>query len=1245
MKTISKKILSALSAGIMLTSAIAPQCYAASKSDSGTVYISDVKEFLKFSENCTLDSWSVGKKFTLTADINLEYMDFTPIPIFGGTFKGNGHSIYGLKIKSAGSGVGLFRYVASSGVIENLKVDGIVTPDGTQNRIGGIAGENSGTIKSCTFNGTVIGKESVGGIAGNNTEKGQIISCSTFGTIRGKTGTGGITGNNSGTVINCENNAGINLTQNSTLPNPSDINVDKIFEGESEEDSILNSCSDTGGISGYSDGIVQSCINNGNVGYPHIGYNTGGIAGRQSGYLSGCVNNGSIYGRKEVGGIVGQSEPYLSISPSNDLLDQLQTELDKLTDMVDNALDNASNISSSTSNHLTDIKNSAQQAKSSAQSISNDMNDFVNGNIESINMLTADISNAIDLAKPAADDFAELGGELSEITDILSEIVDIIKDVSDMSDNAVKNVETAIQHLDECAESVKDVSKNIGDALDQLQTSVIEDDAEALKKAAEALKKAIEAAGNILKKLSEDTDSLEQSLEWLDKYKKEDTESSGITEATSTLPDNNGETSANGNSTEAAAEPEAVTTDTQTAPDETAENNQDSYNLNSESTAIENMAQLTKIIIAKSHKSAVDSSDIDTLIDALNECAEALERIADSLPEISEDLDNAGDELKFAADNAEKAAEKFSEALESVKDAINDMKPVGDSMDKALDKLGAVTNHASYMGKLIEHAFGCISDALYSLSNMDKTPFKPLSGSVRGESDILFNSLSEMFDQGEALNTDLNNELNVLSDQFKDINNQINTITNLVIDEIRSLTGNTSDSWKDRIYDASEEDIAATREGKVADCRNCGSVEGDRNIGGIIGSMAIEYDLDPEDDVANNISVHARYETKSVLQSCINYGEITAKKDSAGGLVGRMDLGTAINGENYGTVNGADYVGGAVGYADASIRNCYSKCRLSGTTYIGGIAGFANRISGCYSIPTIVDGNEFIGAIAGNIKIDGTLKDNGFVNTGVAGVDGISYSHIADPIAFRQLSKNESMPVGMKSFNITFYADGKEVKKIPFDYGQDLSKISLPEVPEKEGQYGIWPDFDTSGKMSDIVLEAKYNPIVTITQSKELDGKIALALASGVFTDNTVLHAEEQIMEKPTAAGKNAKIYHLTLENSDVKANQEIAIRLLNPDKKKADVWIFDNGKWNSVKGEQNGKYMIVSMTGTEATFCIATADTTWIPFAAGGGGVIIVLIVLLVVKKSKNKGKTENINANNNAKNKKTSAKSKQNN
>ena len=88
---------------------------------------------------------------------------------------------------------------------------------------------------------------------------------------------------------------------------------------------------------GFSDGVVQGCDNYGEVGYPHVGYNIGGVAGRQSGYLLGCDNNAAVHGRKDIGGIVGQAEPYLWLNTSADRLDEVRDNLDILHDMAKSA--------------------------------------------------------------------------------------------------------------------------------------------------------------------------------------------------------------------------------------------------------------------------------------------------------------------------------------------------------------------------------------------------------------------------------------------------------------------------------------------------------------------------------------------------------------------------------------------------------------------------------------------------------------------------------------------------------------------------------------------------------------------------------------------------------------------------------------------------------------------------------------------------------------------------------------------
>ena len=187
---------------------------------------------------------------------------------------------------------------------------------------------------------------------------------------------------------------------------------------------LLDGCFDTGGIVGYSSGVVQSCVNRGTVGYPHVGYNTGGIAGRQDGYLSGCTNSGTVYGRKDVGGIVGQAEPYVLVDPGRDTLEQLRQELNTLENLINRALDDAERTGDSVSAQLSAMGDYAGSAKDSTKELLDRVSDFTDENIGTINTLTADITGALDKISPALDDLSDVGGRLERLSRQLGDALD-----------------------------------------------------------------------------------------------------------------------------------------------------------------------------------------------------------------------------------------------------------------------------------------------------------------------------------------------------------------------------------------------------------------------------------------------------------------------------------------------------------------------------------------------------------------------------------------------------------------------------------------------------------------------------------------------------------------------------------------------------------------------------------------------------------------------------------------------------
>lgn len=323
-----------------------------------TLRIARRQQFLDFAENCRLDSYSRNLSVILLTDIDLTGVDFSGIPIFCGNFDGNGHTVSGLSIARDGSNMGLFRYVDASGVIQNLTVSGAVTPDGSRSAVGGIAGHNAGKIQNCFFDGTVSGSDDVGGIAGINAITGIIDGCHSKGVITGDHRVGGVVGNNLGVVRSCNNRSGVNTTAEENQIKLSDISLETITGSES-----VSTVTDIGGIAGTSSGVIRQSKNRGNVGYQHMGYNVGGIAGTQTGYLYKCENFAQVYGRKEVGGIVGQMEPTTFIEYTEDTMQLLQSQLGTVSNLTGQAFSTIQDGNSDMGVQVDDLYNSLVDAK------------------------------------------------------------------------------------------------------------------------------------------------------------------------------------------------------------------------------------------------------------------------------------------------------------------------------------------------------------------------------------------------------------------------------------------------------------------------------------------------------------------------------------------------------------------------------------------------------------------------------------------------------------------------------------------------------------------------------------------------------------------------------------------------------------------------------------------------------------------------------------------------------------------
>lgn len=427
------KRLGALCSACALLAALCPV-----RAAEHTLTIDSPADFYDFARQCVSDAWSQGLTVELTADLSLS-ADFSPIPIFQGTFHGNGHTISGLTWSEQGSKVGLFRTLTASAVVEDLTVEGDLAPGGSAGSVGLVAGENSGLIRGCTAAGTLAGKENVGGIAGVNLPGGRIEACANTAEVQGTTASGGIVGRNEGTVSQCRNEGAVNTDPDMDPP------------------------SDAGGIAGWSTGIIANSSNTGTVGSAHLGYNVGGIAGRQSGTVDTCANTGSIQGRKDVGGIVGQFEPYITYTYGVSAGDQLDEALSQLSDLMHTFVDQVGHLSTGSLADVQAINDAAgaliDRAQSAGDESKADLTDAGDSLYADAAQLSGTLDRLLDTVETFQNDSAGQLDGLRQATDDLRTAVDGMLDAAGGS--TTDSADAFMDAMDETADAIADLQSAI----------------------------------------------------------------------------------------------------------------------------------------------------------------------------------------------------------------------------------------------------------------------------------------------------------------------------------------------------------------------------------------------------------------------------------------------------------------------------------------------------------------------------------------------------------------------------------------------------------------------------------------------------------------------------------------------------------------------------------------------------------------------------------------------------------------
>lgn len=427
------------------------------------------------------------------------------------------------------------------------------------------------------------------------------------------------------------------------------------------------------------------------------------------------------------------------------------------------------------------------------------------------------------------------------------------------------------------------------------------------------------------------------------------------------------------------------------------------------------------------------------------------------------------------------------------------------------------------------------------------------------------------------------------------------------------------------------------------------SINGDINVGGIVGTMAIEYELDPEDDDTSSVSGRNRreFELKAILIKCCNTGKVSAKRNYTGSVCGHMDLGLISECEGYGDTESenGDYVGGIAGVASGIVRNSYAKCTLKGKNYIGGIVGTgvtadktgsSSSVTGCYAQVDIPEYEQYAGGISGAEA--GEFADNYYVSDDLAAINRMSYSGKAEPIEYSKLLEVEGLPEEFKQLTVQFVAENETLKTVTCNYGESLDDSVYPEIPQRKGYYAKWDITELTDLRFDTVVTAVYSQYTTaLEDSKVRDDGRTIFYVEGQFGDGDEADFEEQsqissdIAVVSTDVSGTLESYFSFLDDASMPSDtisrevveqwkvtlpddglSEHTVRYLAPKGKKdnLDVYVRQDGdvKWEKVETEEVGSYLSFPVSGTISEIAIvSTLPMQW-------AWAIVIALLLLVL-------------------------------
>ncbi len=950
------------------------------------------------------------------------------------------------------------------------------------------------------------------------------------------------------------------------------------FFGEISEDGWVNNLNLVGDVSLIeeeknatdTDAIISDIIKNtgaSGVNPSEAAVYIGGLAGKNSGHIYNCSFGGSVSGRKYVGGIVGENEDSGVINAAANSADIYGIE-----SVGGICGQNSGIIRSSVNNGIVNEEADASAVNvggiaGSSEGVIEDCANRADVGCVGYGTNTGGIAGKQSGCIIGSNNTAAVAGKKNTggIVGIFSPYTDIDANMDSLRDEIDSQKQDLEDEFDGLQSDIENDIEDLKDSLDifslgkENSSSLTEGRRNVLDSVASYIDKAAENSGDRTGSLKELLDSIDGALD--------DTEAvnDSLTSMLDGLDENLGKLTDS-------------LTSARSSSDETA-------------ASVRNM--------------------LDTLSDGLESFPDNSTKLVDSISDAIDSIDLSSNAIDDIADSISSTMSVLNRTLRSIDNSSDD---ISDSITAPLDflykRLKAKANEIDARKKKLEN----FKEDLTALLEKIKEAIE-----ISGNGWSIYPDPDEDDDGGFVEYFDT--ESGILGKILGFILPVAHAADTKSLSEIFD-----TDAIKEELKKVISVDVALDRNvageyfdnAVVQGCGNFGDVNASSAVGGIVGCMGVErlYTDGETVTLPNGKPVISDITMKAVVNSCVNDAKLYAKEESCGGIAGYANMGIIKNCLGAGEIEAAKSAGGIGGNCVATVLYSIGAARVSGDEELGGIAGRGGNIRECYSISVIENENaKGSGAIAA--AVEGSAKNNYFIDEGIGGIGGTSYSGSAEGLTFEDMISSDVLPDSMSNFfnddwyvgsgdlyfpqlralaeaeginsdtlraesaeyakthfNVTFVIDGEVVKSLVKEYNSILDESEIPEIPKKNDSYPHWDRSTSEPIRRHTVFEAVYDEAVTTISSGETP---PIILLEGLFSQDSKVEIEEIACSDEFDGYKIGKAYSFTVTPS-ADARDGFTARIL--DKKGKGVAIALIDEKTVIDCERDGSYLVCEMSG-----------------------------------------------------------------